>query len=85
LGEQCLAGSATSWGRWIKADEFKFTNVLTARQRFIVPLYQRQYQWHDDRDGGRTAAFWRDVAAKAMAPTYPKAEVEAMSTAIMRI
>ena len=49
----------------MKADEFKVTTVLTWKQRFIVPLYQRQYQWHDARDGNRTAAFWRDVAAKA--------------------
>ncbi len=49
----------------MKADEFKITTVLTWKQRFIVPLYQRQYQWHDDRDGNRTAAFWRDIAAKA--------------------
>lgn len=47
------------------AREFKVTDVLTRNERFIVPLYQRQYQWHDEYDGGRTKAFWLDVAAKA--------------------
>ena len=47
------------------ADEFKVTDVLSRNERFVVPLYQRQYQWHDCRDGNRTSAFWRDVASKA--------------------
>lgn len=47
------------------AREFKVTEVLSRNERFIVPLYQRQYQWHDEYDGGRTKAFWLDVAAKA--------------------
>ena len=47
------------------ADEFKVQDILGRNERFIVPLYQRQYQWHDSRDGNRTSAFWQDVAAKA--------------------
>ena len=47
------------------ADEFKVEKVLSWNERFVVPLYQRQYQWHDSYDGGRTTAFWNDVAAKA--------------------
>ena len=47
------------------ADEFKVTDILSRNERFIVPLYQRQYQWHDCRDGNRTSAFWQDVASKA--------------------
>ncbi len=47
------------------ADEFKVQDILSRNERFIVPLYQRQYQWHDSRDGSRTRAFWQDVAAKA--------------------
>lgn len=47
------------------ADEFKVTDILSRNERFVVPLYQRQYQWHDSRDGNRTSAFWQDVAAKA--------------------
>ena len=47
------------------ADEFKVTDVLSRNERFVVPLYQRQYQWHDCRDGNRTSAFWQDVASKA--------------------
>jgi hypothetical protein len=49
----------------VEAKEFKVEEVLRRNERFVVPLYQRQYQWHDDYDGGRAAAFWNDVAAKA--------------------
>ena len=47
------------------ADEFKVTDILSRNEKFVVPLYQRQYQWHDCRDGNRTSAFWQDVASKA--------------------
>jgi uncharacterized protein with ParB-like and HNH nuclease domain len=48
------------------AREFKVTDVLSRNERFVVPLYQRQYQWHDHRNyEGRTSAFWLDVVAKA--------------------
>ena len=48
------------------AREFKVTDVLSRNERFIVPLYQRQYQWHDHKNyEGRTSAFWLDVVAKA--------------------
>ena len=47
------------------ANEFKVGNVLRRSERFVVPLYQRQYQWHDSYDGSRTSAFWQDVATKA--------------------
>lgn len=48
------------------ADEFKVTEVLNQSRRFVVPLYQRQYQWHDHKNyEGRTSAFWLDVVAKA--------------------
>ena len=47
------------------ANEFKVTDILSRNERFVVPLYQRQYQWHDCRDGNRTSAFWQDVASKA--------------------
>jgi uncharacterized protein with ParB-like and HNH nuclease domain len=35
--------------------------VLKEARRFIVPLYQRKYQW----DGERLDPFWEDVEAKA--------------------
>ena len=35
--------------------------VLKDGQRFMVPLYQRKYQWGDDR----ILSFWEDVEAKA--------------------
>ncbi len=47
------------------ANEIKVGKVLKGSGRFVVPLYQRQYQWHDSYDGGRTSAFWQDVATKA--------------------
>ena len=49
----------------MEAREFKVTDVLSRNERFVVPLYQRQYQWHDSRDGDRNNAFWLDIAAKA--------------------
>ena len=49
------------------AREFKVEDILKREARFMVPLYQRQYQWHDHRSyGGRTEAFWKDVSAKAV-------------------
>ena len=48
------------------ARPLKVTEVLTDKKRFVVPLYQRQYQWHDHKKyEGRTNAFWLDVVAKA--------------------
>lgn len=48
------------------AREFKVTDVLSRNERFVVPLYQRQYQWHDHkRYEGRTSTFWLDVVDKA--------------------
>ena len=48
------------------AREFKVTDVLSRNERFVVPLYQRQYQWHDHKNyEGRTSTFWLDLVAKA--------------------
>lgn len=49
----------------MNADEHKVEEVLKRNERLVVPLYQRQYQWHDCYDGSRTSAIWQDVAAKA--------------------
>lgn len=50
----------------MKALEFIVTDVLSRNERLVVPLYQRQYQWHDHKNyEGRTSAFWLDVIAKA--------------------
>lgn len=50
----------------MKADELTVGEVLrNAKERYVVPLYQRKYQWHDERDGARVLGFWQDVAAKA--------------------
>ena len=43
------------------ADDHPVEVVLKEARRFMVPLYQRKYQWGDER----LAPFWEDVAAKA--------------------
>lgn len=43
------------------ADDHKVEAVLKEDRRFIVPLYQRKYQWADHR----LLPFWEDVQAKA--------------------
>lgn len=43
------------------ADDHKVEAVLKEDRRFIVPLYQRKYQWADNR----LLPFWEDVQAKA--------------------
>jgi uncharacterized protein with ParB-like and HNH nuclease domain len=43
------------------ADDHPVEVVLKEARRFMVPLYQRKYQWGDER----LEPFWEDVAAKA--------------------
>ena len=43
------------------ADDHKVEEVLKEARRFMVPLYQRKYQWGDER----LIPFWEDVSAKA--------------------
>lgn len=43
------------------ADDYKVEVVLKEDRRFIVPLYQRKYQWAENR----LLPFWEDVQAKA--------------------
>ena len=43
------------------ADDHKVEAVLKEERRFIVPLYQRKYQWAEHR----LLPFWEDVEAKA--------------------
>ncbi len=43
------------------ADDHKVEVVLKEDRRFMVPLYQRKYQWAEHR----LLPFWEDVAAKA--------------------
>lgn len=43
------------------ADDHKVEAVLKEDRRFIVPLYQRKYQWAEHR----LLPFWEDVQAKA--------------------
>ncbi|MCK5860514.1 MAG: DUF262 domain-containing protein [Abyssibacter sp.] len=43
------------------ADDHPVETILAEGRRFMVPLYQRKYQWADER----IVPFWTDVAAKA--------------------
>lgn len=45
----------------MKADDYPVEVVLKEARRFVVPLYQRKYQWDDER----LNPFWEDVEAKA--------------------
>lgn len=44
------------------ADDHPVEVVLKEARRFMVPLYQRKYQWGDKR----LEPFWEDVTAKAI-------------------
>lgn len=43
------------------AKDHPLISVLGDQRRFVVPVYQRQYSWKDDR----LSSFWDDVVAKA--------------------
>lgn len=47
----------------MEAKDHLVNDVLRESTRFMVPLYQRQYQWRGERLG----PFWEDVVAKATA------------------
>lgn len=44
------------------ADDHAIEVILAEGRRFMVPLYQRKYQWHDFQ----LLPFWQDVEAKAI-------------------
>lgn len=46
----------------MQADDHAIEEILAEGRRFMVPLYQRKYQWHD----GQLDPFWEDVKAKAI-------------------
>ncbi len=46
----------------MQADDHAIEEILADGRRFMVPLYQRKYQWHDTQ----LVAFWEDVEAKAI-------------------
>ncbi len=43
------------------ADDHPIENIFAEARRFMIPLYQRKYQWGDKRLG----PFWEDIEAKA--------------------
>ena len=43
------------------ADDHPIENIFADTRRFMIPLYQRKYQWGDKRLG----PFWEDIEAKA--------------------
>lgn len=45
----------------MQTDDYRVETILAESRRFMVPLYQRKYQWGDDR----LVPFWDDVEAKA--------------------
>lgn len=45
----------------MQADDYPVETILAEGRRFMVPLYQRKYQWGDER----LLPFWEDVEAKA--------------------
>ena len=46
----------------MQADDHAIEEILAEGRRFMVPLYQRKYQWHDSQ----LIPFWEDVEAKAI-------------------
>ncbi|GGE05311.1 Protein of unknown function [Gemmobacter megaterium] len=46
----------------MQADDHAIEVILAEARRFMVPLYQRKYQWHDFQ----LLPFWQDVEAKAI-------------------
>lgn len=46
----------------MQADDHAVEEILAESRRFMVPLYQRKYQWHDRQ----LIPFWEDVEAKAI-------------------
>ncbi|WP_341643289.1 DUF262 domain-containing protein [Thauera sp. SDU_THAU2] len=45
----------------MQTDDFSIETILAEGRRFMVPLYQRKYQWADER----LVPFWDDAEAKA--------------------
>ena len=46
----------------MNTDDHAVEEILAEARRFMVPLYQRKYQWHDFQ----ILPFWEDVEAKAI-------------------
>lgn len=46
----------------MQVDDHAVEEILSEGRRFMVPLYQRKYQWHDFQ----LLPFWEDVEAKAV-------------------
>lgn len=46
----------------MQTDDHAIEVILSESRRFMVPLYQRKYQWHDQQ----LVPFWEDVEAKAI-------------------
>lgn len=46
----------------MQTDDHAVEEILAEGRRFMVPLYQRKYQWHDMQ----LIPFWEDVEAKAI-------------------
>jgi len=45
----------------LQTDDFPVETIFAESRRFMVPLYQRKYQWGDER----LNSHWDDVVAEA--------------------
>ena len=54
------------------ADDYKIEAILKEDRRFLVPIYQRKFQWRDNR----LNPFWEDVSAKATEAIYDESKFE---------
>lgn len=46
----------------MKADPYQVGDVLRIGRRFVVPIYQRTYDWDVER---QLSAFWSQIESKA--------------------
>lgn len=61
LLKKCGHDEALFGEEHMQADDYSIETILKEGRRFLVPLYQRKYQWGDNR----LVPFWQDVEAKA--------------------
>ena len=54
------------------ADDYKIETILKEERRFIVPLYQRKFQWNETR----LQPFWEDVSGKAAEVLFDESKFE---------
>lgn len=53
-------------------NDFKIESILKDDRRFLVPIYQRKFEWGDNR----LLSFWEDVSAKATELIFEESKFE---------